>query len=312
MWINPHNTMPVRVRVVDPIEDGAEFVPDSLSCQAMGASQTWVCLYNAEKRQIEWLGIIAPDPGATSQENAQNEVVITFKIKLTDTTVKEVHNETTAYWDVNGDGAVDQRDTQVAFPMTATGLTRKAPTTTVLPQTGFLPKQQPTISRRTEAPQRSSSLWLEIPTLKVKAPIYRTRRDGLSWDVSWLWTQVGWLEGTAFPTHRGNSVLAGHVTLASGRPGPFAHLQELKTGDVILIRAWDRWYTYVVRRSERVLPDDTTPLQPKPSSWVTLVTCEGYDRDKQTYRWRRVVQAELLGTSARRPSWTHLDLRKMK
>jgi len=57
----------------------------------------------------------------------------------------------------------------------------------------------------------------------------------LGWDVTWLEDNVGWLNGTAFPSWDGNSVLTAHVTDSNGLPGPFANIKKLKYGDQIII-----------------------------------------------------------------------------
>lgn len=307
VWINAHNYVRLRVHIVDPLQEGTEFIEGSLHCEAMGSSVTYVCAYNKDARQVEWVGFIGPDAGATTEEAAQNEVVITFRVKVTDPNLTALDNRTSGQWDANGDGAVDFRDQNVAMglPITALANVHKRPpaqpptrvTKPILPKTGFSPVE--TRPRQTQPTQKqpTSDLWLDIPKLGVHAPIFRVRKQGETWDVSWLWTQIGWLEGTAFPTHKGNTVLAGHVTLASGLPGPFDKLSTLRPGDVIHIQAWGREYTYQVRRSFRVAPDDGHVLENKDGTWVTLITCEEYDKEAKTYRWRRVVQAERVGPS---------------
>ena len=81
-------------------------------------------------------------------------------------------------------------------------------------------------------PQSSPLVSVGIPTLGIK----RSRivaipiRKGI-WDVSGLGQEIGHLEGTAYPGESGNSVLAGHVTVApEGLPGPFYHLGNLTVG----------------------------------------------------------------------------------
>lgn len=70
-----------------------------------------------------------------------------------------------------------------------------------LPSTGF---PQGRISRLPLQPAEkayaATELILEIPSLGVKAPIVGVLKSGDTWDVSWLGTSVGWLEGSAFPT----------------------------------------------------------------------------------------------------------------
>ena len=79
------------------------------------------------------------------------------------------------------------------------------------------------------------SLWLEIPRLDVNAVITGVPVLGDGWDVSWLGANVGWLEGTSFPTHAGNSALSAHVYDANGQPGIFNGLASLKWGDEVIV-----------------------------------------------------------------------------
>jgi sortase (surface protein transpeptidase) len=43
-----------------------------------------------------------------------------------------------------------------------------------------------------------------------------------------------------------------------------------------------------------VLPDQFNALRHETLSWVTLVTCQGYDEISGKYRWRRIVRAVLV------------------
>jgi large repetitive protein len=119
--------------------------------------------------------------------------------------------------------------------------------------------------------------------------------DG-EWDVRWLGNQLGWLEGSAFPGNAGNSVLAGHVVDANGKPGVFSRLGELKWGDQVVVDAFDEKYTYEVRLvNQWVKPSDLKPLNHENLPWLTLITCHGYQVKDDTYQWR-VVQAVLVKT----------------
>ncbi len=79
-----------------------------------------------------------------------------------------------------------------------------------------------------EAYLAEGDITLEIPSLGVKIPIVGVpKRDG-TWNVSWLEDQAGWLEGSAFPSWNGNSVLTAHVYKFNGQPGPFINLINIK------------------------------------------------------------------------------------
>ena len=84
----------------------------------------------------------------------------------------------------------------------------------------------------------------------MKAPVVGVPRAGASWDVTWLGRQVGYLEGSAFPTWDENSVLTGHVWDADNRPGVFVDLKKLSYGDKVRIRAFGKIYTYEVREQK--------------------------------------------------------------
>jgi LPXTG-site transpeptidase (sortase) family protein len=104
---------------------------------------------------------------------------------------------------------------------------------------------------------------------------------------------VGYLEGTAYPGRPGNSGLTAHVTLADGTPGPFDRIDELRWDDEIIIHSAGMQFRYLVRRVERVTPDDLSPLSHEELSWLTLLTCAQLDTDTQSYGLRLAVRAAL-------------------
>jgi LPXTG-site transpeptidase (sortase) family protein len=162
-----------------------------------------------------------------------------------------------------------------------------------LPSTGFAPGKITAIGAQPVEKQYSQAgdMTLEIPSLGVKAPLVGIPKSDSGWDLSWLWNQVGYLGGTAFPTWAGNSVITGHAYLPNGKPGPFVNLGNLGYGSQIEIHAWGQRYIYEVRSVERVQPDDQKVLKHEELPWVTLLTCQGYDEAKGTYRWRLAVKA---------------------
>jgi LPXTG-site transpeptidase (sortase) family protein len=115
-----------------------------------------------------------------------------------------------------------------------------------------------------------------------------------TWNVSWLGNQAGWLEGSAFPSWSGNSLLTGHVYLANGLPGPFVKLNKLKYGDQIIVHAYGQKYIFEVQANEVVEPNDKTVMKHEEKSWITLVTCKDYDEKTNTYKKRVVVRAVLV------------------
>ena len=165
-----------------------------------------------------------------------------------------------------------------------------------LPETGFAPgvvtilPVQPESARYTDL----YTLGLEIPKLDVDIPIVGVPKIESGWDVTWLWDNAGYLEGTAFPTWEGNTAITGHVTLPSGLPGPFAKLSTLGWGDEIVINFFGLRYVYSVREIRWVGSDDMSPLGHEEFDWVTLITCSGFNEQTGAYRWRTIVRAVLI------------------
>jgi LPXTG-site transpeptidase (sortase) family protein len=163
----------------------------------------------------------------------------------------------------------------------------------IYPATGFAPDRVTKLSKQTTNYSAISDMQLDIPVLGVRMPVVEVPRGKNSWDVSWLGGNAGWLEGSAFPTWEGNSVLTGHVFDANGQPGPFVNLGNLRWGDEVIMHAWDQDYIYEVRSvDEWVSPGDIRLLEKHEElPWLTLVTCKGYDEKSNSYRWRTVIRA---------------------
>jgi LPXTG-site transpeptidase (sortase) family protein len=175
-----------------------------------------------------------------------------------------------------------------------------APAGVLLPATGFPKGAAPAplaarpgaeiLSRRPASP---ADLILEIPVLRITAPILGVPRSGNSWDVRWLGNAVGWLEGSAFPTWAGNTVLAGHVWNADNTPGVFASLRELRRGHLVHIHAFGRTYVYEVHENKVIEGPDAAAevFRHEEEDWITLLTCEDYDPLTGRYRSYRIVRA---------------------
>jgi LPXTG-site transpeptidase (sortase) family protein len=161
-----------------------------------------------------------------------------------------------------------------------------------LPETGFAPGRVTQLEGESRLADMGD-LTLEIPALAISIPIVGVPADEEGWDLTWLAAQAGYLEGTAYPTHRGNSALTAHVTLPSGRPGPFAKLADLHWGDRVIVHAYGLRYDYEVRTIARVTAGDLRPLGHKDQSWLTLITCRTYDKATGKYLHRIAVQAVL-------------------
>lgn len=86
-------------------------------------------------------------------------------------------------------------------------------------------------------------LQLEIPSLMVKAPVLGV---GLTlenvMDVPKgpmgdpFWYSAFWYRGSGIPGEPGTATIAGHVSDPLGQPEIFAHIKDLKPGDLIIIR----------------------------------------------------------------------------
>ncbi len=170
-----------------------------------------------------------------------------------------------------------------------------------LPHTGFAPGVVTAIGPKPANVYEydaSNDLIIEIPALRIKTSIVGVPQSGNSWDVTWLGNQVGYLDGTAFPTWSGNSVLTGHVYGANGLPGPFVNLHTLKWGDQIIIHFQGQRYIYEVRENKVVSPTDMSVLKHENQPWLTLITCKDYNAGTNTYAHRVEVGAVLVKVEA--------------
>jgi LPXTG-site transpeptidase (sortase) family protein len=190
-------------------------------------------------------------------------------------------------------GAVDVRITKGSDTTTMVGgFTYE---TVIIPGTGFAPNRVSVLSAQTTSYAALGDLWLEIPSLGVNAAIVGVPQSSGTWDTSWLGKDAGWLNGSAFPTLAGNSVLTGHVYDAFGKPGPFAGINRLWYGSQIIVHAWGVEYVYEVRAVMQVDPTNSTAMMKHQDlPWLTLVTCRGYNETSDTYKYRILVRAVLV------------------
>jgi LPXTG-site transpeptidase (sortase) family protein len=130
----------------------------------------------------------------------------------------------------------------------------------------------------------------------VNTPIVGVQIKDGGWDVAWLQNQLGWLNGTAYPTWRGNSVLTGHAVNADGKPGILSRLKHLPEGEYIYIYNGGYRYTYQVVSNERVKPGDVSVFKHEKASYLTLISCDDYDESSNSYLSRVVVRAKLVDT----------------
>ena len=168
-----------------------------------------------------------------------------------------------------------------------------------LPSTGFAPNRITTLPvQPAELAYRAmGDLWLEIPALKIKSVIVGVpQASDKTWNVDWLGANAGWLNGTAFPTWNGNSVLTAHVTDTNGLPGPFAAIKSLTYGDKVIVHLLGQQYIYEVRDTRLARPTSTSyafkSLQDH--SYLTLITCQDYNASSDSYLFRMIVRAILV------------------
>jgi LPXTG-site transpeptidase (sortase) family protein len=164
----------------------------------------------------------------------------------------------------------------------------------IIPVTGFGPGMMTKLDASSRPTYDSTSLTIQIPVLKVNTSIVGVESKQGSWDVSWLQDQVGWLNGTAYPTWKGNSVLTAHVVNADGKPGVFSKLKSLGLGEYIFVYGAGYRYTYKVVSSEIVQPNDAGVMKHEDKSFLTLITCDSYDAKTGTYLHRVVIGAALV------------------
>jgi LPXTG-site transpeptidase (sortase) family protein len=167
-----------------------------------------------------------------------------------------------------------------------------------MPNTGFAPGRFTLLPKQPESLQYSNqgNLSLEIPVLGLKTSIVGVPLIQSGWDLTWLWSQAGYLEGTAYPGLSGNTVLTAHVYLPNGLTGPFLSLGILRWGDQIILHANGQRYIYEVRTVQQVASNDFSMFKHETRSWLTLITCKGYSNRINGYLYRTVVRASLLRT----------------
>lgn len=108
----------------------------------------------------------------------------------------------------------------------------------------------------------------------------------------------GHLPGSAAPGQIGNMVLSGH---RSTYGAPFGDLDDLRTGDPVVVQTRAAWVTYRVDEVQVVAPTDVAVVLPVPrqpgaepvSARFTLTTCH----PRYSARQRLVVSGALVGSS---------------
>ncbi|HSG26362.1 MAG TPA: sortase, partial [Anaerolineales bacterium] len=319
VWINDSNLVALNSEVSDPIPGGTTYIASGapsgyavpagapagssnlgVSCTPDAASvstTTTLCYYEGPtgpypRGRIIWQGTLGPDFGATNASEATNEISISFTVDVPGSTMN-AQNIGTISADLNGDGSISgSNEIDVASALA----TWSREQITELPQTGFAPGVVTALPVQplNKTYQALGSVWLEIPALGVRTNITGVPATEGEWDVSWLNSQAGWLQGTAFPSFSGNSVITGHVVLSNGEPGPFVNLGNLRWNNTVVVHAFGMRYIYKVQTNQVIQPDDLTALEHEEQPWISLLTCRGYDEQTGTYDYRVLVRAVLV------------------
>jgi LPXTG-site transpeptidase (sortase) family protein len=280
-----------------PLDASVDSTNLGVSCtDTSDITETTLCYYEGPtedypRGRIVWEGVVGPDPGAKNATEAEHEMTIIFDVKAK-SGVHQVRNRAVVSADLDGDGLIgaDPEEGVVIVSRTWSNWPES------LPETGFAPGQITILGEQPEMVYDSlGDLRLEIPDLGVNSSIIGVPIDDGLWNLNWLGSQVGYLEETAFPTRDGNSALTAHNYDANGLPGPFEKLENLTWGKQVIIHGWGKKYIYEVRSVDQwTAPDDVGVITHEETSWLTLITCRGYNEDSNSYNWRVVVRAVLV------------------
>jgi LPXTG-site transpeptidase (sortase) family protein len=176
------------------------------------------------------------------------------------------------------------------------GLSRPAlPSATPLPPTAeaTAPLPTPTLGGTPQARLRIVAPKAALSTTITR--LYFTA-DGSNWDLTYLDNFAGHLEGTPDIGQGGNFVLAGHVELKDGIPGPFVNVHKLTVGDDIMIYSETPDKPYLVRYRvtdvKSVEPNAIDVIRNRGYEELTLITCSDWDQQKGEYLTRVIVHAK--------------------
>ena len=318
-WINNTNIVPIDSQMSDPIPSGATFMNDGISSgyplpagtlpdgsTATGVScvadplstltTTTYCYYEGPtpdypRGRIVWEGTLGPDMGASTAEQAMNEITIGYAVRVSSAT-KYLENVAKLGTDLDGSGTISETEEE-------TVTVSRSWTAEELPQTGFAPGVVTVLpDQPLDLAYDPTSVTLSIPQINVDASVTTVPfRDG-SWDVTWLGNEVGYLEGSAYPTWNGNTVLTAHNTTAYNEPGLFVDLNQLRYGDTLVIHAYGQTYTYEVREKLVIGQGNlAAAFKEQRLDWVTLMTCTNFNAEKGEYVNRLLIRAVLISVS---------------
>jgi LPXTG-site transpeptidase (sortase) family protein len=167
----------------------------------------------------------------------------------------------------------------------------------LIPVTGFAPNQVTALPAQpaNKAYKPADGMRIEIPTLGIDFPIVGASLSKTGWDLTWLQNSVAYLDGSAYPTRTGNTVLTAHVADANDNLGPFSDIKGMKLGQYIYLHANGQTFVYQVQENRKILPSNiSAAFKHEDYDWVTLVTCEDYNQKSKAYQYRRMVRAVLV------------------
>lgn len=149
---------------------------------------------------------------------------------------------------------------------------------------------------------RDQSVTLTIPRLDLENKIVELHVDGTNESIydTVLTSAVAHLENSALPGQFGNTFLFGHSKLpifaGSDYESIFTNLPKVKVGDIVRVAYGDTEYTYQIRQTGVVNPEDVYVMhQPENKKMITLMTCIPPGFDHQRY----ITVGELVKTATR-------------
>ena len=293
------------VVVTDTLPDELQYISGSLECASGAQDADEACTESGGTITAQWSNFILG--GGNGQ--------ITFRVIVLSLPAGGITNTANVAWtslpgdistpqssnvfskerDYDPASQVDVYRASDSLVLGASGSDEGRRTRRTLPDTGFAPNRVTDLSNVPgETYLQTGDISIEIPSLSINIPVVGVPLRNGEWNVSWLGRQAGWLEGSAFPSWKGNSVITSHVYLSNGLPGPFVNLSRLKYGERVIIHAYGQTYTFEVRSNQIVEPNDTSAFKHEERPWLTLVTCKEYDDKTDSYRKRVVVRAVLV------------------
>lgn len=162
--------------------------------------------------------------------------------------------------------------------------TKTAPSTEML----SLPKEKAEAAAADEVlypvrPEKGDNIGnLTIPSIDAVLPIFHGT------DEDELLKGVGHFADSVLPGENDNSVLSGHMDTV------FRRLGEVAKGDLLVVETSAGTFTYKVKMTRIVDPDDRTVIVPKPKATLTVSTCYPFDFIGPNAPERYILVADLV------------------